>query len=56
MWPKHLPEKVFCLININIIIIVTLVTILRPQSRLKKIKNYFILIVLCFLVRNRFEK
>ena len=41
MWPKRLAEKVFCLLNINIIIIVTLVTILRPQSRLKKIKNYF---------------
>ena len=37
MWPKRLPEKgFFCIININIIIIVTLVTILRLQSRLKK--------------------
>ena len=45
MRPKRLPEKVFCFININIIIIVALVTILRPQSRLKKIKNYIIFIV-----------
>ena len=29
------------LININIIIIVTLVTILRPQSRIKKRKHNF---------------
>ena len=40
MWPKRLPEKVFCLININIIIIVTLVTILRPQSLLYTPTNH----------------